>query len=263
MGRGSVEVDLSVDGGSVAFVTETVVTRLEFGDGEGARSLLSEDGVGLKGWRPRCACSCASVWVVTFATIGVLRMLNSTMSGIEITWISCIMQMRMERHICSPETTAMKRMFLLGCTLNLRVMAKLGINERCEMLIIYSECGLKAKSAERLYRECFPEGPHPTRQTILNVVKRLREMGCVTSRPRVHRPRNVRRKVQSQDVLEYALAHPQSSTKMISENCGLSKSSVWTILNESGAQPYRYTPVQRLLPRDAERRYTWCNFQMN
>ncbi|GBL88344.1 hypothetical protein AVEN_103008-1 [Araneus ventricosus] len=85
------------------------------------------------------------------------------------------------------------------------------------------------------------------------------ETGCVTRR----RPRNVGRKVQPEDVLAYALAHPQSSMKIISENCGLSKSHVWTILNESGAHPYRSTPVQRLLPRDAERRYTWCNFVMN
>ncbi|GBM55866.1 hypothetical protein AVEN_2564-1 [Araneus ventricosus] len=75
-----------------------------------------------------------------------------------------------------------------------------------------------------LYRERFPEGPHPTRQTILNVVKCLREAGCATSRPR-----NVGRKVQSEVVITYAFAHPQSSTKMISENCGLSKSRVWTI----------------------------------
>ncbi|GBN42430.1 hypothetical protein AVEN_273097-1 [Araneus ventricosus] len=59
------------------------------------------------------------------------------------------------------------------------------------------------------------------------------------------------------------LAHSQSSTKMISANCGLSKSRVWTILNESGAHPYRSTPMQGLMPRDVERRYTWCNFVMN
>ncbi|GBM47660.1 hypothetical protein AVEN_120098-1 [Araneus ventricosus] len=130
------------------------------------------------------------------------------------------------------------------------------------MLLIY-ERGRKAKSVARLYRERFPEVPHPTRQTILKVVKHLKESGCVTSRPRVRRPRNVGRKVQPEDVLVYALAHPQSSTKMISENCGLSKSRVWTVLSESGAHPYRSTPVQGLLPRDAERRYAWCNFVMN
>ncbi|GBN60178.1 hypothetical protein AVEN_197585-1 [Araneus ventricosus] len=88
------------------------------------------------------------------------------------------------------------------------------------MLLICGECGRKEKSAARLYRECCPEGLHPTRQTILKVVKHLRETGCVISRPRVRRHRNVGRKVQPEDVLAYALAHPQSSTKIISENCG-------------------------------------------
>ncbi|GBN87460.1 hypothetical protein AVEN_4265-1 [Araneus ventricosus] len=103
------------------------------------------------------------------------------------------------------------------------------------------------------------QGPHPARQTILKVVKRLRETGCVTSRPRVRKPRNVGRKVQPEDVLAYALAHTQSSTKVIIENCGLSKSLVWKILNESGVHPYRCTPVHGLLPRV----YTWWNFVMN
>ncbi|GBN05355.1 hypothetical protein AVEN_176550-1 [Araneus ventricosus] len=166
----------------------------------------------------------------------------------------------MERHICSPETTTIKRMFLLGCTLKLRVLAKFGMNEYCEMLLIYGECGARRN---RLYNERFPEDPHPTRQTILKVVKRLRETGCVTSRPRVRRPRNVGRKVQTENVLVYAFAHRQSTTKMISGNCGLSKSRIWTKLNESGAQPSRSTSVQGLLPRNDERRYMWCNFVMN
>ncbi|GBN06083.1 hypothetical protein AVEN_240164-1 [Araneus ventricosus] len=171
--------------------------------------------------------------------------------------------MGMERYTCSPETTTIKRMFLQAFTLKLRVMTKFGIKEYCEMLLIYGECGRKAKSAARLYRERFPEGPHPTWQTILKVVKRLRETGRVTNRPGVRRLRNVGLKVQPEDVLAYALPHPQSSTNMISENCGLSKSRVWTILNESGAHPFRSIPVQGLLPRDPERRYMWCNFVMN
>ncbi|GBN96814.1 hypothetical protein AVEN_169051-1 [Araneus ventricosus] len=94
------------------------------------------------------------------------------------------------------------------------VYVKHGINEYCEMLIIYSECGRKAKSVARLtLLRTFPEDPHPTWQTILKVVKRLRETSCVSNRPLVRRPRNVERKVQPEDVLPYALAHPQSSKK--------------------------------------------------
>ncbi|GBM42919.1 hypothetical protein AVEN_239083-1 [Araneus ventricosus] len=159
----------------------------------------------------------------------------------------------MERNTCSPETITIKRMFLLGCTLKLRVMTKFGINEYRDKLLIYGECVRKAKSAARLYLKRFPEGPHPTWQTILKVVKRLRETGCVTSRPRVCRPRNVGRKVQPEDVLAYTLTHPQSSTKMISENCGLSKSRVWTILNESGAHPHLCRDCCQEMLRDITR----------
>ncbi|GBM74897.1 hypothetical protein AVEN_152051-1 [Araneus ventricosus] len=113
------------------------------------------------------------------------------------------------------------------------------------------------------YEPIYTAIHRPASYTTNRLKSCLRETGCVTSRPRVCRPRNVGRKVQPEDVLAYALAHPQSSTKMISENCGLSKNRVWTILNESGAHPYRSTPVQGLLTRDAERRYTWSNFVMN
>ncbi|GBM56439.1 hypothetical protein AVEN_273199-1 [Araneus ventricosus] len=152
----------------------------------------------------------------------------------------------------------------LCSVLNVNVLSKTAFrNIEKKLEGATNDVASKAKSASWLDRERLPEGPHPTRQTILNVVKRLRETGWVTSRPRVRRPRNVERKVQPEDVLECALAHPQSTTKMVSESCGLPKSRVWTILNESGVHPYRSTPVQGLLPRDAERRYTWCNFVMN
>ncbi|GBL92845.1 hypothetical protein AVEN_4547-1 [Araneus ventricosus] len=127
----------------------------------------------------------------------------------------------------------------------------------------YYKKDVSAGLQNQLYRERFPEGPYSTRHPILKVVKRLRETGCVASRPRVRRPRILGCNVKPEDILAYVLAHPQSSTKMISENCGLSKSHVWTILNESGAHPYQSTVVQGLLPRDAERHYTWRNFVMN
>ncbi|GBM34987.1 hypothetical protein AVEN_240352-1 [Araneus ventricosus] len=115
------------------------------------------------------------------------------MASTKITWISRIMKMRMECHTCSPETTTIKNVFLLSCTLKLRGIAKFGINEYCEMLLICGECGRKAKSAARLYRQRFPEGPQLTRMTILKVIKRLLERCCMTSRPRFRRLRNVGR----------------------------------------------------------------------
>ncbi|GBN39073.1 hypothetical protein AVEN_206447-1 [Araneus ventricosus] len=102
-------------------------------------------------------------------------------------------------------------------------------------------CSSETTTIKRMF---LLDCPHPTRQTILKVVKRLRETGFVTSRPRVRRPRNVGRKVQPEDLLAY---------KMISENCGLSKRRVWTILNESGAHPHLCRDCCQEMLRDVTR----------
>ncbi|GBL80768.1 hypothetical protein AVEN_26212-1 [Araneus ventricosus] len=113
--------------------------------------------------------------------------------------------------------------------------------------------GCKVGNTRGNLRNAFAFRPASYTVDLLKVVKRLKETGCVTSRPQVRRPRNVGRKVQPEDVLAYAHAHPQSSTKMISENCGLSEGHVWTILNESGAHPYRSTPAKGLMLRNVTR----------
>ena len=94
------------------------------------------------------------------------------------------------------------------------------------MVLLYGECGRTARSAARLYKKHFSAGPHPSYQTILSVVKRLRKTGCVTSRARYGRPAKVRRQVQPKEVLAYALTYPKYSSRQIRENCGLSKSQV-------------------------------------
>ena len=93
--------------------------------------------------------------------------------------------------------------------------------------------------------------------------RRFRETGNRIHKSRTGRPRRVGQGVESADVLTYALAHPQSSTREIREHRGLTKSSIWTTLNEIGAHPYRPTHVQALMPGDAQRRYDFCNFNMN
>ncbi|GBN79476.1 hypothetical protein AVEN_255820-1 [Araneus ventricosus] len=93
----------------------------------------------------------------------------------------------------------------------------------------------------------------PASYTADHLKSRKTFKGCVTRRPRVRRPRNVERKVQPEDVLAYALAYPQSSTKMISENYGLSNSRVWTTLIESGADPHLCRDCSQEMLREVTR----------
>ena len=72
------------------------------------------------------------------------------------------------------------------------------------MVLLYGECGRKARSAAR-YRERFSAGPHPSYQAILSVVKRL--TGCVINRARFGRSPKVGRRVKPNEVLAYTLAY--------------------------------------------------------
>ena len=54
----------------------------------------------------------------------------------------------------------------------------------------------------------------------------------MTHKSRNGRRRRVGQRVQLGYVLAYALAHTQSSTGEITEHYGLTKSRIWTILNE-------------------------------
>lgn len=132
----------------------------------------------------------------------------------------------------------------------------------CEMVLIYGECQRNATHAAREYAVRFPAGPHPSAVTIANVVRRLRETGSTSSRPRSGRPVSAGMRVTAESILAYAPAHPHSSTRDISMACGLTRGRVWQILHAQHAHPYRFTLQQALLPRDNERRFDWCNWAL-
>ena len=104
----------------------------------------------------------------------------------------CSMQIRNKRHTCLLETTNIKDTSCWVSTmLKVIAMHRFSKAEYREIDLLYGECRRKARSAAQLYMERFPAGPHPSFQTILSVVKLLREAGCVTSRARSGRPAKV------------------------------------------------------------------------
>ena len=67
----------------------------------------------------------------------------------------------------------------------------------------------------------------------------------------------------TEDVLGYALAHPESCVRDIIKACSYSKSTVWNILHMYGAHPCRPVLAQELMPGDQERRFNFWNFVLN
>ncbi|GFX40203.1 DUF4817 domain-containing protein [Trichonephila clavipes] len=108
--------------------------------------------------------------------------------------------------------------------------------EYCEMVLLYGQCIRNKREAARLYVIKFPSRRHPSYYTIASAVQRLYKTGSCHRRipvlPHLQR-------IPAEDVLGYALAHPESSVRDIRKACSYSKSMVWNILHMYGAYPYR------------------------
>ena len=79
--------------------------------------------------------------------------------------------------------------------LKLVMVSKFSTNEYSEMVLIYGECGRHVRAAQRLYRQRFPGGPHPSRLVIEEkTVKLFKETGIVTLNSRSGRTASATRR---------------------------------------------------------------------
>ena len=69
--------------------------------------------------------------------------------------------------------------------------------------------------------------------------------------------------IPTEDILGYALTHPESSVRDISKACFYSKSTVWNILHMYSTYSYHPVLVQELMSRDQECRFDFYNFVLN
>src|SRR5580765_121665 len=125
------------------------------------------------------------------------------------------------------------------------------------MIIAYGLAGENARAATQIYAERFPGRAHPTRRTILKVVQKLRETGCLVHNVRAGAP--VRRRVQDEErVLDAFDENPGTSVRRVAHELGLSRYEVHHTLRVNGLHPYHYQRVQQLLPRDLQQRIYFC-----
>ena len=127
--------------------------------------------------------------------------------------------------------------------------------EYCEMVLLSEQCSRNKKEAARLYSTKFPSWRHPSYCTTARAVQCFYKTGSCHRRIPLSSAKPSSLRIPTEDVLGYALAHPESSARDISKTCSYSKSTVWNILNTYGAYPYRTVLAQELIPGDQERRF--------
>ncbi|GFW68609.1 DUF4817 domain-containing protein [Trichonephila clavipes] len=134
--------------------------------------------------------------------------------------------------------------------------------EYCEMVLLYGQYNRNKREEARLYVIKFPSRRHPSYCTIASAIQRLYKTGSCHRRIPLSRATHLQRK-PAEDVLGYALAHPESSVRDISKACSYSKLTAWNILHTYGAYPYRPVLAQELMLGDQDYSFDFCNFVLN
>ncbi|GFX49566.1 DUF4817 domain-containing protein [Trichonephila clavipes] len=102
---------------------------------------------------------------------------------------------------------------------------------------------------------------HPSYCTIAIAVHHLYQTGSYHRRIPLSRATHLQR-IPAEDVLGYALAHPEISVRDIGMACSYS-STVWNILHTYGAYTYHPVLAQKLMPGNQDHRFDFCNFVLN
>lgn len=103
--------------------------------------------------------------------------------------------------------------------------------EAFDMLAIYFECMRNATVAARVYAVQYPERRHHTRRVFLRLANRLRRTGRVNL-PVYRRHGRGRTGENVINVLGYVEFNPTLSTRTISRDLGISRTTVQNILRD-------------------------------
>ena len=147
--------------------------------------------------------------------------------------------------------------------LKLVMMSKFPTNEYCEMVLIYGECRHQARAVQHLYRL-----PSSWRATSFNTGHQKdceRIQGDEQYDPKFSNRQAKKGRTVCATRRRISVCTRPSSEQHKRDQLAPwpHKKRIWTILNEIGTHPYKPTPVQAQMPRDAQRRYDFCNFIMN
>lgn len=133
-------------------------------------------------------------------------------------------------------------------------------DEQTDMLLVLGFCNRNCRQSVRVYHERYPNRRRPCRKTFANVERRLRERGSLQRTNKLAgRPRNVRNPEVEEDILQMVEDDPRTSSRVISRQLGVSKSTVNRTTREQLLIPFHLTPVQDILLTDFGTRLEFCH----
>lgn len=123
----------------------------------------------------------------------------------------------------------------------------------------YSTQSCIAETLRKL-RPIFGRNNLPSRLTITRLVNKFEQYGIVTDKAVPHRVRRARTEQNIQIVRQSVAEEPTLSTRRRSQQLGIKRTSLQTILKKDLCLfPYKVQITQELRPRDHERRRDYCS----
>jgi transposase len=137
------------------------------------------------------------------------------------------------------------------------------LEERVELIFLYARCTNYQETANA-FANAFPNSPKPSSSTVMRLIKKFRNTGSVNNAPKSGRPNLATGDDKTTDVLARVHAEPiGNSTRRISDEAGISKTSVLRILKKNKFHPYKMQILHALHPGDEARRFDFCNWIEN
>ena len=105
----------------------------------------------------------------------------------------------------------------------------------------------------------FPDVRRPNRDTVRQLVNKMRETGSL-----LNKKKRIRKRVLTEEKLDEIgerLEHtPTKSLRRLGQEARISKSSAWRATKMLKLKPYKVTIVHELQPRDHEMRVRFCDW---
>lgn len=131
--------------------------------------------------------------------------------------------------------------------------------EYAEMVFVYGFCNGNASLARLEYQRRYPNRRIPCRRAFADVYQRLVNTGSAVANNRERRSDAAAEEVEG-GILRAVEVQPSVSVRRLAVQLQLPRTRVHRTLQNNGLYPFHLTPVQDLLPGDAQRRVEFCQW---
>lgn len=135
--------------------------------------------------------------------------------------------------------------------------------EKADMHYMYGRANGNGRAALRMYRAEYPDRRMPDHRIFQRLHRQLCETGAFdVNRHDAGRLRAVRTPRLEASILDIVADRPESSTRTVARDVGVSHQTVCRVLNENRLHPFHFQKVQALNPADYPLRVNFCQWVM-